>query len=295
MFIFKEDGIYPGRIAYDTGFIEFRLDDRNIMRGIQPIARNSFLAHPDFVWGIARSGAFIVAPGGNGFEYQFVTQDIQDQWRDALSPSRLQYAISYIRENDKQIRTLLSSTTNTTGHDLELVWNWETGDVWIDNLNEQINYAAPIESSSLQYDWQVSESDYVYLGNKGSDDDGTDIAWEIRMAPNDLGHPNREKKILNFRTLYSTRTDVVQGTSCTLDLIRNQGGLPTVSKTVSIDTVFLWDTQGLTWDSGLTWPAESPGEANNLINRTAELISPRWTGTDPQAIIGYVVEFLPVE
>ena len=26
LFIFKEDGIYPGRIAYDTGFIEFRLD-----------------------------------------------------------------------------------------------------------------------------------------------------------------------------------------------------------------------------------------------------------------------------
>lgn len=94
LLLFKKDGVYPGSIDSSVGFIEFRLDERRVQRGFSPVARNSIVARPEFVFCIAKEGAIVIKPD---LSFEIVSQDVQNEFR-ALNQSRLQYGISWIRE-----------------------------------------------------------------------------------------------------------------------------------------------------------------------------------------------------
>lgn len=291
LWIFKEDGVYPGRIEYDVGFLEFRLDEKKILRGFNPVGgHQSMIARPDFIFGIAQEGAFRIDADGN---FKIVTEDIQDQWESALNLARLKYAVSYVRERDHQVRVLMSGTGNTTGHNLELVYDWQTGDVWIDKLTAQVNYATRVVLSNKEsaIGAGIATNNYIYKFNDPDaiTDDGTAYDWEIRMAPNDLGHPGKTKHIVRFKTLYKGRDDQ---TTVDLTLFRNEGVLPSRSQTLTPSLGLIWDG-GQIWDNGIYWETagESVQSTAYFVNRFAETIAPRWKSSAPGAILGYQCEY----
>lgn len=287
--IFKEDGLYVGGIAYDTGFIEFRLDENATLRGFHPIAKCSLIARPEFVHGVAREGAFIITPD---LQFKRYTDDVLDQWR-GLSQTRLQYAQSRICEQDHQVRTLLSSAANTSGHDLELVYDWYTGDCWFDEFKDKANYVAEITLSDVYYDWRAGTDSYLYKGNNASYtidyDQGFD--WRIRMAPNDLGYPERDKLIINLRTLYRYRTNQ-QRISLAVHLDQDQQAQRLTPLDLAV--AYKWNG-GYKWNAGLKWPAGTTYYADYHVNRTCQTLAPEWQGSDPIEIVGYTVTYQVLE
>lgn len=281
LLIFKKDGLYPGYLDVVSGFVSFRpLPTR---RGFKPVAKHSLIAHPDFVFGIAQDGAFIVRPDMN---VERVTIHNRREW-DLLDQTKIQYAVSWLREKDHQVRTLLSTVGD--GADLVMAWDWETGEVTFETTTFRQNYATSIFESGIEYDWMVgTSSGYIYRGNIDTKtDDGTAYDWEAKWSANDLGHPGRTKHIVAISLYYQP----TNGNS-TIDLTieRDIGVLGNFEKKVSIGTALKWD-DGNKWDSGNTWETGRTARKRVGVNRSAEIIAPHLRGTNDIRILGYQVEY----
>lgn len=281
LLIFKKDGLYPGFLEVDGGFIAFRpLPTR---RGFRPIAKHSLIARPEFVFGVATDGAFVVRPD---LSVETVTLDNRTEWQ-TLDQTKLQYAVSWVREKDHQVRTLLSSTGD--GADMVMAWDWETGDVFFDVLTDRINYAGQIFDISAEYDWMVGKSSgYVYRGNTDTKtDDGEEYSWEIKWAPNDLGMPGIVKHIVGLTLFYEPT-----GGNTTVDLTieRDLGSRRPFNKSLSIGTAVKWD-DGKLWDDGEYWEGGTTDRARLFVNRSAEVITPYIRGSGDIRIIGYQVTY----
>ena len=284
---FKEDGMYPGEIFYDQlGFFDFRL--ANPIRGFSPVAQHSIVARPEFVCGIAREGIFAIRPD---LSFELVnTDDITDFFK--LNQDRLKYAVAQVRERDHQVRFLV--TGGTSGFDQIVVWDWETGDTWIDLPSDIMNFATRIvDSTGVERDLYGSLDGYLYVGNNSSytTDDGTGFTWRIKMSPNDLGMPGRSKHILNVRTLYRKREGQQ---SITFRANIDEGRGSTYEEVVTIGSGLAWN-DGNQYNTGLKWPGAGALRADVFVNRVCETIAPEWTGNDPASIEGYIVEFIPLE
>lgn len=286
LIVFKSDGAYVTRLAYDTGFVE--LDPPQAVRGFEPIATNSILVrvgNPNFVWFIARDGGYILNPDNS---FTKVTEAVQEDW-NALNQSRLQYAVSFIRQKDNQVRTLLSGGTNSTGHDKVMVWDWETGDVWFDEPIDAMNVADSWVNTNVEYDMFGSSDGYLYQGNDSAQlqDNGTDFTSTMKMVPNDLGAPGITKNIINLVTYFRTQT----GQQTTdVDVFRDEGRKLTTSDSASIGTSQKYNT-GLTYNSGLTYGGGSNVKITTFINLDAEVVQPQWQTNDVLEIQAWQCEF----
>lgn len=288
LFTFKTDGVYPGEIVYGTGGqYDFQLGKPQ--RGFSPLAKHSFLSRPEFVFGVAKEGIFVLRPD---LSFEIVNTDDATEWF-GLNQARLQYAQSWVRAKDHQVRTVVSSSSNTTGHDYELVWDWESGDLWIDRPTKKKTFGAAATISSEELDWFGTLDGYLYQGNKStySNDGGAGFGFQIKMAPNDLGLPGVSKHVLNMRTLHRLRTGE-QSVACRVYIDEGRGGI--VSKTLTLGSTYTWDSTA-TWDSGKKWPGSSARITDMYVNRICETVAPEWTGSDPSSIEGYSVEYVPLE
>jgi len=297
-YIFKEDGFYITKLEYDKGFIELNIV--KAIRGFEPIATNSILSrvgNPSFAFVVARDGAYRINPDTT---FRRITRSIDSTWQD-LRQSRLQYAVSFVREKDHQIRTLLSSSTNTVGHDRVLVYDWETEDVWIDTLPESIGFADSWIVGNNEYDILGSADGYVYQGNDSSksDDNGSDISWKMKFAPNDLSDSNgqiqrpEEKNIVNLVTLYRSKAG---SQTIALSVFLDEGGgeALTQTKNLSLGTSLQYGS-GLKYDNGLIYRGGVNERMSFFVNRQASRIQPQYSGTDDFEFQGYFVEYEQVE
>jgi len=288
LMIVKSDGIYPVSVGNEEGFIE-AMAEAPLRGSFSPVAPNSIIARPEFLWVIAEDGAYVVRPD---MSFELITKDIQEEWNN-LNPTRLQYAHSWVREKDHQVRTLVSSASNTTGHDVILVWDWQTGDIFIDKPAKAMNFASSWRLSNLEYDMFGTTDGYVLKGNDVTaiSDGGTDISWRIKMKPNDLGSPGRNKQIVLINTFVKT-----VGGSQTIEFICNRDQGRELSRTgnITIGTSLTWDG-GVLWDSGEKWDGNQSDVIDFFVNRTAETIAPEWSGTEDFELQGYQVEYYIVD
>ena len=285
---FKADGLYPGRIVYGpAGDYDFQLDKPQ--RGFSPLARHSFLSRPEFVFGVAKEGIFVLRPD---MSFEIVNTDDSTEWF-GLNQGRLQYAQSYVRQKAHQVRTLVSSASNTTGHDRELVWDWETGDLWLDRPTKKKTFGATVTISNEELDWFGTLDGYLFQGNKSTyaNDAGTGFGFQIKMSPNDLGAPGISKHFLNIKTLHRARSGEQ---SVALRVHLDEGREGTVLATLTLGTTYTWNSN-VAWNSGKKWPGSSARVTGTYVNRVAETIAPEWTGSDPSSIEGYQVEYVPLE
>lgn len=286
--IFKEDGLYVGEIYYDQlGHYDFRLE--NPIRGFSPIAKMSLIARPEFVFGIAREGAFLIRPD---LTFQIISFDDDDQWRD-LNQNRIQYAQSFIREKDHQVRTLLSTSANSTSHDIIMVFDWETGDISWDLPVDKLNYAQRVVIDDEELDWFGDDGGNLLQGNKSTyqDDNGTGYTWRIKMSPNDLGTPGQQKHIVNVRTFLRKRAGQQ---SVTFRAYIDEGRESTIQENLSLGTASNWNA-GTSWNTGQPWPKSTSQREDTFINRICQTISPEWTSSDPASVEAYQVEYIPLE
>lgn len=287
--IFKADGLYPGEIVYDAlGLFDFRLS--NPIRGFSPIAKHSLVARPEFVCGLAKEGIFVIRPDLSFFIAN--TDDITAYLE--LNQNRLKYAVAQVREKDHQVRFLLSSVSNTSGHNNVLVWDWETNDTWIDFPGHTMNTISRyIDASGTERDLYGSLAGFLYEGNNSAyaDDAGIGFTWRIKMSPNDLGMPGKSKHILNVRTLYRKRSGQQ---SITFRAHIDEGREGNVVETVVIGSDLQWNESN-SWNTGLKWPGAGAQRADVFVNRICETIAPEWQSSSPSSIEGYIVEFIPLE
>jgi len=131
---------------------------------------------------------------------------------------------------------------------------------------------------------------YTRTGDNGTLDDDATYAWEVKMAPNDLGLPGVDKHIINVVTIYIPQG----GGNVSMTVERNQGRLGSVSGTREMGTSLQWDND-LNWDSGLNWPGGSTREDVFFVNKTAKTIAPHWTATDDVELVGYYVDYEVLE
>lgn len=286
--VFKEDGVYPCRLAYDTGFIELKVDENNVRRGFSPVSTHSLIARPEFIFGAAKEGLFIIQPD---FSYRLVTLDVKDEW-EGFNPTRLACAQAYIREKDHQIRCLVSCGLTTSGADGVVVWDWETEDVWIDMYVDTLTYGTAVRSSDVEYDWLGTTTGGLYKGNVGIEDNGYPFEFLVQMAPNDLGYPGQVKTIVNLKALYQKRS---QQQTIDLQIKRDLGAQATRPFTLKLNNGGTWNS-GSDWNKGGgVWDTAVTETVTVFVNRDAELIEPIFRSQSPAALVGYQVEFIPRE
>ena len=299
LLVLKSDGLYPMRFDSSTGFIEAVMVENEQVRGIEFIARHSMIARPELAWAIARDGMYRIQPGENGFTATNVVIPHQEEAWKNLAQDRLQYAVSWFRAKDKQVRTLLSSSGNNSGHDEVWVYDWESGQVWIEKPTTSPNYAASFLVSDIEYDAHGTTDGYVNQADNGADDNGTPISFDLKMAPNDLSQTEarelsgKQKDIVNLITVYREQSGGQQTINLVIDI--DQGAEDSVTENLTLGTTLAWDSGGLTWDSGLTWPGGKNGTAVTFVNRMAETLAPRWRASDAYEHVGYRVQFRPTE
>lgn len=285
--VFKEDGLYPGEIFYDQlGFFDYRLSTP--IRGFSPIAQHSIIARPEFVCGLAQEGIFVIRPDLS-FEIAN-TDDTTDFFK--LNQTQLRNCVAYVREREHQVRFLASDTTS--GFNKVIVWDWETGDTWIDLPSDTLNYAARIvDDSNVERDLIGTLDGFLYEGNNSaySTDAGTGFTWRIKMSPNDLGMPGKSKHILNIRTLYRKRAGQQ---NITFRANFDEGRSSSYEEVITVGTGLQWN-EGNLYNAGLKWPGAGALRADIFVNRVCETIAPEWTGDDPASIEGYIVEYIALE
>ena len=291
--VVKEDGVHLLKVGMEHGFIE-ALPHRALTGAFSPSAKNGILQSPHFgLWIIADDGAYVVNLSGDQISATLVTEGIQSEW-NALNETRIQQAVSWIREKDHQVRTLLSASGQTNGHNRILVWDWQTGDVWFDTPSDPMNYAVSAKFSNVEYDFLGSFDGYVHQGNDSSEtqDDNTDFTWTIAMSPNDLGSPGVDKTIHKVITHFITQKG---SQSCSFTTFLNEGRLASASETITVGSTVNWNGAGNLWDRGSPWQGETSDIHPSFINRTAQTVAPQWTGTSLYEIKGYQVTYAPVE
>jgi len=288
LWIMKSDGVYPGRLEFSTGYIEYIPDEETgAYRGFSPIARSSFIARPDFIFGIALEGAFVIRKNG---EFSIVTSDID--FSNLFNRNRLQYAISTTREDDHQVRTLLASKTNVSaGYDKILVYDWQTGDISIeDYVQNELSWISRYEENGEENDLHASQAlGFIYKANVGNDDDGKSIDWTITMAPNDLGFPGIDKTIHSIVLFYR---DVGEGRqSIAIQMVRDEGSRSSRTKNIDEFGTDLQYDEGHTYDSGLLYPSTGNNSIRWGVNRTANNIGMRFFGNSIVKLVGYQVYY----
>lgn len=286
MLVFKKDGMYPTQVFVNVGYLELRILEDNVKRGFEPIAKNSIISHPLFAFFVARDGAYVV---GKDLSPTNITLPLQSNWFSDLNQSRIQHAVSFVRQRDHQVRTLLSSTSNDTGHDRVLVWDWETNDVWFDVLPVPVNFAASWILSDVEYDMLGTSTGFTHRGNDSgkTEDNGANINWEAKTAPNDLRLPGRVKNIIKVDTIYRPLTNQ---NDISFELIRDQGQQSSISSTLDINVDLAWN-DGKDWNSGEAWPGGLEAVETTFVNRSAEVVQARWYGDVNIELIGYRVHF----
>lgn len=289
LLVFKRDGLYPGFFNIQTGLIEFQQEEPKL--GFRPVARASIVRRPEFVWVVAEDGGYVITPD---LQVRKVTDDIQDEW-DSFNQGRLQYAVSSLLVSQRQVKTILSSGTNTSGHDLIMLWDWETGNLMIDEVNDNMSYISRRKNSDVkEVTWYGGTTvGYVFDGVGTNDDDKIGIDWEYLSAPNDLGMPNVTKIIKNVTVWYKA-VEAEGSQSVFVEIVRDQGVRSSRTKTLTFGTDLTYDS-GETYDSGVRWPGGANQKARFFVNRNAENISLRLTGDEDVNLHGYSVEFIPTE
>jgi hypothetical protein len=287
LFVVKADGVYPISIGVDNGFIEVFADDSlQPLRGeFTPVAKNSIVALPNFMFVVAEDGAYRINPD---LTYDLVTQRIQETW-NALNKGRLKFAHSFVRQSDHQVRTLLSSSTNSTGHDRILVYDYQTNDVWIEPLSNNISFVDEWSISNEKFDITGSTDGYVRKGNDSgqTSDDGTDISWRIRGAANDLGHPGVTKTIIQLITYYKSKG----GQQTITSIVYRDDGLEKNRSTNLVLGTLLNYNAGQNFNTGLKYGGGTTSTKGFFVNRGCDTVSPQWGGTEDFELIGYQVEY----
>ena len=174
-----------------------------------------------------------------------------------------------------------------------MVWDWETGDVWFDLITNPLNYARPITICTVELDWFGSVNGYLYKANSSdyATDDGTGYTWQIKMAPNDLGMPGKVKHILNIQTIFNKRVDA---SDVTMRVNIDQGRGATVTDSFNVGAEYSWNA-GISWNTGKLWPGAESRRADTFVNTMCETLAPEWTSSTPGSIVGYIVEYIPLE
>jgi len=314
--VFKEDGLYPGAITYDN-LGHFSYQQGQPVRGFSPTGKNSIIARPEFCCGLAKEGIFVITPD---MQYRIVnTDDITDYLK--LNQNRLDKAQVIIREAEHQVRfyvtsdytvlgangePLLNRSDGDDGFDTVLVWDWETGDTFFDEVSHQLNCASSfIDTDGKQKDWLGATAETetglnsgnafgrIYKGNEPTvnEDFGTPYNWHIKMSPNDLGLPGRSKHILNIITLYRRRAGQQR---LTFKANINEGRDSSYEEEVQLGTNEKFNS-GIQFNKGKIWPGTGALRADVFINRVCETISPEWFSTSPASIEGYIVEYIPLD
>lgn len=288
--VVKEDGIHLIEFMLDEGFIE-GIPRRQLTGTFSPIAKNGIIHNPQFgLWVIARDGAYVIRPD---LSFELVTSSVQGEWNN-LNPSQTQHAVSFVREGDHQVRTLLSSAGNTTYHDRVLIWDWEYNDTWFDNPSDEMNFADSWIISDSEFDMFGSGDGYVHKGNDStkSTDDGTDIEWSITMSPNDLQMPGIDKIVHGVVTHFVSITGA-QSISFTAFL--NEGRIQSRTETLDIGTERTWN-DGTKWNAvDAVWPGEKTSLSRAFVNRVAQTVAPQWIGDDDFELKGYQVIYSETE
>jgi len=285
LYICKEDGIYQTILEYDTGFVELRI--LSSIRGFEPIATNSILTrvgNTPFMFLVARDGAYVINPDNSFIN---VSRPLQEEWSN-LNQGRLKYAVSFIRQKDHQVRTLLSASS-TVGHDRVFVWDWDTGDVWFDKPADAINYADSWIISNKEYDIFGTTDGYIQQANdpNKTTDNGSGINWKVLMQPNDLGFPGVDKNIISLNSYFRSQSG--QQTH-TLQFLRDERQSTTITKTLSVGSSVTYGS-GLLYDNGVFYSGGVNQKVVTFINRDAETFAPEWSGSDAVDIQGYSVEY----
>ena len=283
--VFKRDGMYPCYVDYVNGLLDFKAPERNnLILGFTPIARCGMVVRPEFIFVVCAEGCLAIRPD---LTTQWITKDVQSDWL-ALNQDRLPYAVSWIRAKDHQVRTLVSSSSNSTGHDQIMVWDWESNDVWFDTPNDKMNYAAQLKSSNVEYDYLGTTTGYTMQGNTSTTDNGSTFMWQIKMAPNDLGLPGVTKTIVNFISLFRNKAGQ---TAVDVRIERDMNMLPTRQQSQTWGTSYKWNT-GIKWNSGKFWPGGTTDRKKFGVNRKCENFRPRWSGTGNVELVGYQVDYM---
>jgi len=328
LLIFKEDGLYTGFVGTTTmGYRNFEFE--RTIRGFSPAGRNSIISRPEFCCGLAKEGIFVITPD---LQYQIINSDDITEFFN-LNMFRLDKAQAMIREADHQVRFYTSSNGDvldpkvassgtplrgggSAGFDVILVWDWETGDTWIDTPSHTVNTISSfVDTDGKQRDWigalnQTEDGPAydgndstringgnafgrIYTGNQPSvnEDNGVPYNWQIKMSPNDLGMPGRSKHILNIRTLYRKRSGQQK---LTFRANVNEGRESAYTEEVSLGTGVAWD-QGESYNKGKKWPGTGALRADVFVNRVCETIAPEWFSNSPASIEGYIVEYIPLD
>jgi hypothetical protein len=314
--VFKEDGLYPGAITYDN-LGHFSYQQGQPVRGFSPTGKNSIIARPEFCCGLAKEGIFVITPD---MQYRIVnTDDITDYLK--LNQNRLDKAQVIIREAEHQVRfyvtsdytvlgangePLLNRSNGDDGFDTVLVWDWETGDTFFDEVSQQLNCASSfVDTDGKQKDWLGATAETetglnsgnafgrIYKGNEPTvnEDFGTPYNWHIKMSPNDLGLPGRSKHILNIITLYRRRAGQQR---LTFRSNINEGRDSSYEEEVQLGTNDKYNS-GIQFNKGKIWPGTGALRADVFVNRVCETISPEWFSTSPASIEGYIVEYIPLD
>ena len=286
--IVKEDGLYPGEITYGPlGYYSFSLGAPR--RGFTPLGRDAVVARPEFLCIAAQEGLMVFDPG---LEMRLVNSDDYQAWLE-LNQDRLQYAQLYVRESEHQVRLLCAGGTCTTGYDTAVVWDWQSGALWMDKFAQKVNCGTSIFDSGTEYDLFGGTDSYLYKGNVSgaTKDDDEQIAWTINTHPNDLGLPGRQKHVLNVRTLYRYRSGA--GTA-TLRVLVDEGRDNPIVDPFSMGSGLKWNS-GVTWNSGLVWPGGGIRYHDTYVNRICETVSLALSGDTPASIEGYQVEYVILE
>ena len=288
LLVFKEDGLYPCRLEFSNGMVELVINPAEVRRGFSPIATHSILSRPEFTWVVCRDGAYIIRPD---FSVEWVTKDFHNSWV-ALDQTRIKHCVSYIRERDHQIRTLISSTSATAYFDQVMVWDWQSNDMWLDEPTDELSMATNFFISSKEFDYHGTGDGYALKANDpdADDDNGTAIEFDVTMAANDLGHPGRTKRIVNLRSIVKTQTSV---NSMNIEAVRDQGQKLGRTGSLSLGTSLSWNQSGIAYNDGSTfWPGGTTESINLFTNRTCETIAPRWHGSGTVGLVGYQCEFV---
>ena len=288
MLVFKGDGMYPCRLEFIAGLVELVIDPQEVRRGFSPIATHSIISRPEFTWVVCRDGAYIVLPN---FSVQWVTKDFHSLWTQ-LDQSRIQHAVSFLRERDHQVRTLIQTTNAANYFDRVMVWDWETQDMWLDEPTDELTYAASYFLGNVEFDYHGTGDGYALKANDpdATDDNGTEVTFKVQAAPNDLGFPGRTKRIVNLRSLVKTQSTT---NSINVSAIRDQGQLLARNGTIGLGSSLTWNQADLKWNDGTSvWPGGTTESLPTFVNRTCETIAPQWEGQGTVGLVGYQVEFV---
>ena len=74
----------------------------------------------------------------------------------------------------------------------------------------------------------------------------------------------------------------------------NEGRSGIASGQLMVGAEYQWNT-GIKWNSGKKWPGATSKRADFFVNLTGETIAPEWSSDDPANVIGYQVEYIPLE